>query len=176
MIQKRITRDTSPSTILNAFQKQDMAPDEWQPLADQVPTRGFQQTAEVIQNSKDTLAEEHVTGGISSPPRFSDESMIDEQSRTTIRHSKKTTKNQGPKSFGSPIKHSVREISAEANLADLNEMALEKYRYKLTNLKTDTRKPLETRLNLLERHFFRKSSDILQGTHRGHGMQRGKNH
>ena len=37
---KRITRDTSPSSILNAFQNQDMAPEEWQSLADQVLIHG----------------------------------------------------------------------------------------------------------------------------------------
>ena len=49
-----------------------------------------------------------------------------------------------------------RQISTVKDIADLNEMALEQYRYKLANLKTDTSKPLETRLNLLERHLFRR--------------------
>ena len=122
-IKKRITRDTSPSTILNAFQKQDVVPEEWESLADQVLTRGLQKTAQEKLNAKDTLAEEHVTGGNSSPPAFSDESIIDEQSETTIRRSKRATTNQGPKRFGSPVKHSVKEISADEDLADLNEMA-----------------------------------------------------
>ena len=94
--------------------------------------------------------------GNSSPPEFFDESMIDEQTGTTIRRSQRATKNQGPKSFGSPVKHSVKEINTNEDIADLNELALEKYRYKLANLKTDTSKPLETRLNLLERHLFRR--------------------
>ena len=49
---KRITRDTSPSSILNAFQKQDMGDKEWQSLADQVLTRGLQRTADKIIKSR----------------------------------------------------------------------------------------------------------------------------
>ena len=76
--------------------------------------------------------------------------MIDEQTGTSVRRSKRTTR------FGSPVKHSVKEISTDEDIADLNETALEQYRYKLANLKSDPRKPLETRLNLLERHLFRR--------------------
>ena len=49
---KRITRDTSPSSILNAFQKQDMGDEEWQSLADQVLTRGLQRTTDEIIKSR----------------------------------------------------------------------------------------------------------------------------
>ena len=153
---KRITRDTSPSSTPNAFQEQDLVPEEWKNLADQVLTRGLKKTAEEILNSKDIVSEEQATGEHCSPPGFSDESIIDEQTGTTVRRSKRATKNHGPKRFGSPVKHSVKEISTEEDFADLNEMALEQYRIKLANLKTDTRNPVETRLNLSERHLFRK--------------------
>ena len=176
MMKKRIARDTSPSTILNAFQKQDMVPEEWQNLADLVLTRGLQKTAEKILNEKDTLAEEHATRVNSSPPGFSDESMIDEQTGTTIRRSKRATKNQGHKRFGNPVKHSVNEISTDEDIADLNELALDKHRYKLTNSKTDTSKPLETRLNLLERHLFRRKFGYSALDTCGHEMQSGKHH
>ena len=156
-IKKLITRDTSPSSILNAFQKQDMAPEEWQNLADQVVTRGLQKTAEKILNSRDILTEEQATGEHCSPPGFSDESMIDEQTGTSVKRSKRAIKNQVPKIIGSPVKHSVKEITTDEDIADLNDMALEQYRYKLANLKTHTSKPLETRLNLLERHLFRRN-------------------
>ena len=72
-----------------------------------------------------------------------------------MRRSKRTTKNQGPKRLGSPVKLSVRYISADEE-ADINEMALEQYRYGLANVKTDKNNPMETRLKLLERHLFRK--------------------
>ena len=55
-----------------------------------------------------------------------------------------TTKNQGPKRLGSPVKHSVKYISADEE-ADINERALEQYRYGLANVKTDKKKPMETR-------------------------------
>ena len=134
-----------------------MAPEKWQNLADQVLTRGLQKTAEEILNSRDTVSKEQATGEHCSPPDFSDESMIDEQTGTSVRRSKRATKNQGPKRIGSPGKHSVEDISTDEDIADLNAMALEQYRYKLANLKTDTSKPLETRLNLLERHLFRRN-------------------
>ena len=113
-------------------------------------------TAEETLNAKDTMAEEHVTGGKNSPPGFSDESIIDEQTGTTIRRNKRATKNQEPKRFGSPVKHSVKEVGTNEDIADLNELALERYRQKLANLKTDTSRPLETRLGLLECHLFRR--------------------
>ena len=102
------------------------------------------------------MTEEQATGEHCSPPGFSDESMIGEKTGTSVRRSKRATKNQGPKRFGSPVKHSVKEISTDEDIADLNEMAPEQYRYKLANLKTNTSKPLETRLNILERHLFRR--------------------
>ena len=91
-----------------------------------------------------------------SPPGFSGESVVEEQTEASVRRSKKANKNQGPKRFGSPIKQSVKEISRDEDIADLNELALETYRQKLAILKRDTSKLLETRLGLLERQFFRR--------------------
>ena len=134
-----------------------MAPEEWEELADQVLTSGMQKSAEEILNAKDSMSEEHVTGGISTPPPgFSDEPMVEEQSGTAVRRSKRANKNQGPKRLGSPIKQSVKEISTDEDIADLNELALNAYMQKLANLKTDTSQPSETRLGLLERHQFRR--------------------
>ena len=59
----------------------------------------------------------------------------------------------GTERLGSPIKNSVKEISTDL-IADLNQIALEAYRQKLANFKTETDKPMETRLGLLERHLF----------------------
>ena len=77
--------------------------------------------------------------------------MVDEQTGTTVRRGKRANKNQGPKRSGSPIKHSVKDISTDKDIADLNELALDAYRQKLANVKTDTRQ-----LGLLERHLFRR--------------------
>ena len=140
---KRITRDTSPSSILNAFQKQDMGAEEWQSLADQVLTRDLQRTADEIIKSR-TENQTETTGEHGSPSGISDDSIVDEQVGTSVRRSKRTTKNQGPKRLGSPVKHSVKYISADEE-ADINERALEQYRYGLANVKTDKKKPMETR-------------------------------
>ena len=163
---KRITRDTSPSSILNAFQNQDMAPEEWQSLADQVLTRGLQRTAEEIVKSRAENQTE-TTGEHCSPTGVSDDSIVDEQTGMSVRRSKRATKNQGPKRLGSPVKHSEKYISTGEEVADLNEMALEQYRFSLANVKTDKNKPMETRLKLLERHLFRKKFgyDALDTTH-----------
>ena len=151
---KRITRDTSPSSILDAFQKQDMGDEEWQSLADQVLTRGLQRTAdEIIRSRTDNQTE--TAGEQGFPSGISDDSVVDEQGSASVRRSKRTTKNQEPKKLGGPVKHSVKYISADEE-ADINEMALEQYRYGLANVKTDKNNPVETRLKLLERHLFRK--------------------
>ena len=151
---KRITRDTSPSSILNAFQNQDMGAEEWQSLADQVWTRGLQKTAEEIIKSR-TENQTETTGKHGSPSGILDDSIVDEQVGTSVRCSKRATKNQGPKRLGSPVKHSVKYISADEE-ADINVMALEQSRYGLANVNTDKNKPMETRLKLLEHNLFRK--------------------
>ena len=150
---KRITRDSSPNSILNAFQNQDMAPEEWQSLADQVLTRGLQKTAEEIFNSRDENQAKK-TGEHCSPSGLSDDSIVGKQTGTSVRRSRRATKNQGPKRFGSPLNHSVKYISTDEDVADLNGITLVQYRSKLANLKTDENRPLETRLSLLERHLF----------------------
>ena len=151
---KRITRDSSPNSILNAFQKQDMGDEEWQSLADQVLTRDLQKTADEMIKSR-TENQTETTGEHGSPSGISNDSVVDDQGSASVRRSKRTTKNQGPKRLGSPVKHSVKYISADEE-ADINEMALEQYRFGLANVKTDKNNPMETRLKLLERHLFRK--------------------
>ena len=115
---KRITRDTSPSSILNAFQKQDMGDEEWQSLADQVLTRGLQRTADEIIRSR-TDNQTKTAGEHGSPSGISDDSVVDDQGSASVRRSKRTTKNQGPKRLGSPVKHSVNYNSADEE-ADIN--------------------------------------------------------
>ena len=92
---------------------------------------------------------------------------------TSVRRSKRTTKNQGPKRLGSPVKHWVKYISADEE-AVIKEMALEQYRYGLANVKTDKNKPMETRLKLLERHLFRIRLDMPHWTRHSRGAHSGK--
>ena len=126
-------------------------------------------------NAKDSMSEEHVTGGTSSPPPgFSDESIVDEQTGTTVRRSKRANKNQRPKRFGTPIKPSVKEISTDEDIADLNELALDAYKQELANLKTDSSQPSETRLSLSERHLFRRNFGYAALAHPDYGMLSGK--
>ena len=65
-----------------------MALEEWKNLADQVLTRGLQKTAEETLNSKEIVSEEQATGEHCSTPGLSDESIIGEQTGTTVRRSK----------------------------------------------------------------------------------------
>ena len=58
------------------------------------------------------------------PPGFSDESDKKEE-QTTVRRSDRQTKNKGPKRYGSPVSHSVKVITREDDLTDLNLAALE---------------------------------------------------
>ena len=65
-------------------------------------------------------------------------------------------KNKGPSGYGNPVKHSVKLITTQQDIADLNKTALEAYRIKLATFKTDVNKPVETKLGLLEKHLFRR--------------------
>ena len=149
---KRITRDTSPSSILNAFQKQDMGDEEQQSLADQVLTRGLQRTAdEIIKSRKENQTE--TTGEHGSPSGISDDSVVDDQGSASVRRSKRTMKNQGPKRLGSPVNYSDKYISADKE-ADNN--------------------PMETRLKLLERHLFVRSLVMPLWIRHNRGARSGK--
>ena len=98
-----------------------MTPDEWDDLAEQVLTRGVQNEAEQI------LTQQAGPTDTCPPPGFSDESDREEE-QTTARRSNRQTKNQGPKRYGSPVSHSVKLISCEDDITDLNLAALEAHR------------------------------------------------
>ena len=84
-----------------------MGDEEWQSLADQVLTRGLQRTAdEIIKSRMEDLTE--ATGEQGSASRISGDSVVDDQGGTNVRRSKRTTKKQGPKRLGSPVKRSVK--------------------------------------------------------------------
>ena len=156
---------------MEAFQNQDMIPEEWEKLADQVLTWGAQKTANEILTSRDRAAEENRP---STPPEFSDEPCREETDGSTlVRRGGRQTKNQGPSRHRDPIKYSVRLNCLEADITDLNKTALEAYRIKLATFQTDTDKPVEARFDLLERHFFRQNFDVCSWILPKHRMQPG---
>ena len=64
--------------------------------------------------------------------------------------------NKAPSRYGNPIKYSVKLISSEQDITELNKAALEAYRIELANFRTDVNKPVDTKLGLLEKHLFRR--------------------
>ena len=52
--------------------------------------------------------------------------------------------------------HSIKLITSDQDITDLNKAALEAYRVRLTTLKPDVNRPIETKLGLLEKHLFRR--------------------
>ena len=107
---KGILRHTSPETFLDTFNSKDLTPADLNKMADQVLKRGVQQAAE------ETL-----------PSR---EAAVDDNDY--IRRSGRATK--VPSRYGDPIKHSVKLISSEDDIMDLNKAALEKNRIKMATL------------------------------------------
>ena len=147
--EKEITRHTPDDKILETFQSKDLTTKDWNKLADQVLKRGVQKAAEEILKSSNE-EEEHNT---LIPMGFSDESGDGEPQ---VRRSDRSTKDKGPARYGNPYEHSVKLISTEEDLADLNMAELEAYRVKLANFRTDVHKPEESKLGLLEKHLFRR--------------------
>ena len=109
---------------------------------------GVQRTAADILNSKETAGDDE---DFNNPPGFSDES---EEGETSVRRSGRSKK--GPSRYGDPIKHSVKSISFQSDLLDLNQAALEAYRNKLATFKPDSTNSVETKFGLLEKHLFRR--------------------
>ena len=144
---KEITQNSSAEKILETFQSRDLATEDWNLLADQVLTRGVQKEAETILKNADTSGDE----GSNAPPGFSDESG---ETEVPVRRSGRQTKNKGPIRFGNPVKHSIKLITTDQDITDLNKAALEAYRFKLATFKADANKPVETKLGLLEKHLF----------------------
>ena len=148
---KRITRETKEKEILDTFQNKDMTPEEWDDLAEQVLTRGVQNEAEQM------LTQQAGSTANCPPPGFSD-GPDKEEEQTTVRRSNRQTKNQGPKRYGSPVSHSVKLITCEDDIADLNLAALEAYRTRLATIKTVNSEttPVNKTFDLLERHLFKR--------------------
>ena len=117
-------------------------------MADQLLERGVQRAAADILISKETTGEDEDSN---NQPDFSDES---EEGETSVRRSGRTKK--GPSRYGDPIKHSVKSVSYQNDLLDLNQAALEAYRVKLATFKPDATNSVETKFGLPEKHLFRR--------------------
>ena len=120
-VSKPITRQTDEKDILDTFQNNNMTAKEWETLTNQVLTRGVQKEAEKL------LTQQAGPVDTCPPPGFSEESDKEEE-ETTVRRSNRKTKNQGPKRYGSPVSHSVKLISCEDDVTEINLAALEAYR------------------------------------------------
>ena len=114
-------------------------------------TRGVQNEAEKL------LTQQAGPVNNCRPPGFSDGSDK-EGDTTTIRRRSRQTKNQGPKRYGSPVSHSVKLISCEDDITELNLAALEAYRMRLAKLNLNNKETtLENNtFDLLERHLFKR--------------------
>ena len=146
---KEVTRNTSAEKILETFQSRDLVTEDWNLLADQVLTRGVQREAEAILKNADGSEDERSN----APPGFSDESG---ETEVPIRRSGRQTKNKGPIRFGNLVTHSIKLVSTDQAITDLNKAALEAYRVRLATIKPDVSRPIETKLGLLEKHLFRR--------------------
>ena len=149
---KDITRHTPDDKILKRFESRDLTTKDWKDwnkLADQALARGVQKAAEEILKSSN--AEEEFN--INAPPGFSDESG---DSEATVKRSDRSTKNKGQSRYGNSYKHSVKLVTSEQDLVDLSMAALEAYRIKLANFRSDVNKPEKSKLGFLEKHLFRR--------------------
>ena len=128
-----------------------MTPEEWDELAEQVLTRGVQNEAEQM------LTQQAGSTDNCPPPGFSDESDKEEE-QTTVRRSSRQTKNQGLKRYVSPVSNSVKLITCEDDITELNLATLEAYRTRLTTIKTvdSEATPRNKTFGLLERHLFKR--------------------
>ena len=129
-----------------------MTTKEWEEITNQVLTRG-------VQNEAEKLLTQQAEPVDNSPAVFADESDKEEDT-TTVRRSSRQTNNQGPKRYGSPVSHSVKLISCEDDVTELNLAALEAYRMRLAKLNINNKETtLENNtfdLLTFERHLFKR--------------------
>ena len=116
---KEITRHTSAERILETFQSHDFTTNDWNKVADQVLTRGVQNSVEEILKSMDGASDDVLSN---TPPGLSDKSG---GSEVTVRRSGRQNKSKAPSRYGNPVKHSVKLINLQQDITDLNKAALE---------------------------------------------------
>ena len=105
---KTIDSQTRPEDILDTFQNRNLAPAEWENIADQLLKRGVQKVAYDLRGNVQPASERDT---IFEPPQgVSDDSSAEESG---VRRSSRQTKNKDPKRFGDPVKNSIKEVSEE---------------------------------------------------------------
>ena len=74
-----------------------------------------------------------------------------------MRRNNRQTKNQEPKRCGSPVSHSVKLITCEDDITDLNLAALEAYRTRLATITAANSEtsPVNKTFGLLERDLYK---------------------
>ena len=125
---KTIDSQTSPDDILDTFQNRNLAPAEWENLADQILKRGVQKVADNLRGNVQPASERDT---IFEPPQgLSDYSSAEESG---VRRSSRQTKSKEPKRFGDPVKHYIKEVSQLLSGGALLTAALQEYRKRLTD-------------------------------------------
>ena len=147
---KFIDSHTPLEDIVDTFHNRNLAPSEWEKYADQLLKRGVQRVADKIRGNPQQSSE--MDTNFEPPQGFSDKSRTEESG---IRRSSRQTKNKEPKRFGDPMKHSIKEeISENLTGGGLLKEALKEYRNQLRDFKDRNDKPMESKVQRLERHLF----------------------
>ena len=149
---KSIDVQTRPEDILDTFQNRNLAPAEWENLADQFLKSGVQKVADDLRGNVQSASEKNT---IFEPPQgSSDESSAEDSG---VRRSSGQTKNKEPEPFGDPVKHSIKQVSEkELSGGALLKAALQEYRRRFTEFRERSDRPVESKLRILERHLFRR--------------------
>ena len=146
---KPIDSQTCPEDVIDTFQNRNLAPADWQNLADQLLKRGFQKVADNLRGNFQPASER---GTLFEPPQgVSDDSSAEDSG---VRRSSRQTKNKEPKRFGDPVKHSIKEVSEELSGRALLKAALQEYRKRLTDFQERSDRPVQSKLRILERPLF----------------------
>ena len=111
--------------------------------------KGVQRIANDLRGNFQPVSEKDTA--FEPPHGVSDESSAEESG---VRRSSRQTKNKEPKCFGDPIKHSIKEVSA-----DLSGGHYSRWHFKNTGggLGTSKNEVIgQSKLRMLERHLFRQ--------------------
>ena len=148
---KTINSQTRPEDILDKFQNRNLAPAEWENLADQLLKRGIQKVADDLRGNVQPASERDTM--FEPPQGVSDDSSAKD---SKVRRSSRQTKSKEPNRFGDPVKHSIKELSEELSGGALLKAPLQEYRKRLADFHERSDRPVESKLRILERHLFRR--------------------
>ena len=100
---RKVDLSIKSQEILDTFQSRDLAPGEWDILADQVLKRGIQKVADELRVVNQSVGERDEQ--FDPPTGASDYSSMED---TGVRSSSWQTKSKESQLFGDPFKHSIR--------------------------------------------------------------------